>query len=128
MRLLFMQYSGWDPGIENRKKKQKKKKKKKKIEKRKISIFYSKPGGSDSEESAAMQENQVLSLGWEVPLQKEVAIHSSTLALKIPWTEEPVRLQSTGSQRIGHNGVTNTLDGSWIRKQKMKIRLKTKEI
>ena len=127
-----MQNSGWDPGIEKRKKKQKKKKKKKekkkKIEKRKISIFYSKPGGSDREESAAMQENQVLSLGWKVPLEKEVATHSSILAWKIPWTEEPGRPQSTGSQRIGHNGVTNTLDRSWIRKQKMKIRLKMKEI
>ena len=41
-------------------------------------------------------------LGWEDPLEKEVAPHSSTLAWKIPWTEEPHRLQSMGSQRVGH--------------------------
>ena len=45
-----------------------------------------------------MQETQVQSLGWEDPLEKEMAIHSSTTAWKIPWTEEPGRLQSMGSQ------------------------------
>ena len=50
-----------------------------------------------------MQETQVQSLGWEDPLEKEMATHSSTLAWKIPWTEEPSRLQSRGSQRVGHN-------------------------
>ena len=45
-----------------------------------------------------MQETQVRSLGWEDPLEKEMAIHSSTLAWKIPWMEEPGRLQSMGSQ------------------------------
>ena len=45
-----------------------------------------------------MQETQVKFLGWEDPLEKETAIHSSTLAWKIPWTEEPDRLQSMGSQ------------------------------
>ena len=50
-----------------------------------------------------MQETQVQSLGWEDPLEKEMATHSSTLAWKIPWTEEPSRLQSMGSQRVGHN-------------------------
>ena len=44
-----------------------------------------------------MPETQVQSLGWEDPLEKEVAAHSSTLAWKIPWTEEPGRLQSMGS-------------------------------
>ena len=48
-------------------------------------------------------ETQVQSLGWEDPLEKEMAPHSSTLAWKIPWTEEPVRLQSMGSQRVGHD-------------------------
>ena len=48
----------------------------------------------------AMQETQVPSLGWEDPLEKEMAIHSSTLAWKIPWTEEPDRLQSMGSRRV----------------------------
>ena len=50
-----------------------------------------------------MWETRVLSLGWEDPLEKEMAIHSSTLAWKIPWTEEPGRLQSTRSQRVGHD-------------------------
>ena len=47
-----------------------------------------------------MQETQVRSLGWEDTLEKEMAIHSSTLAWKIPRTEEPGRLQSMGSQRV----------------------------
>ena len=51
----------------------------------------------------AMWEIQVQSLGWEDPLEKEMATHSSILARRIPWTEEPARLQSTGSQRVGHN-------------------------
>ena len=50
-----------------------------------------------------MQETQVRSLGWEDPLEKAMATHSSTLAWKIPWTEEPGRLQSVGSQRVGHD-------------------------
>ena len=50
-----------------------------------------------------MQETRVQSLGWEDPLEKEMAIHSSTIAWKIPWTEEPGRLQSVGSQRVGHD-------------------------
>ena len=44
------------------------------------------------------RETQVRSLGWEVPLEKEMATHSSILTWKIPWTEEPGRLQSTGLQ------------------------------
>ena len=48
-------------------------------------------------------ETQVRSLGWEGPLEKEMATHSSTLAWKIPWTEDCGRLQSTGSQRVRHN-------------------------
>ena len=51
----------------------------------------------------AMQETWFQSLGWEDPLEKEKATHSSTLAWKIPWMEEPGRLQSMGSQRAGHN-------------------------
>ena len=50
-----------------------------------------------------MPETQVQSLGQEDPLEKEMAIHSSTIAWKIPWTEELGRLQSMGSQRVGHN-------------------------
>ena len=51
----------------------------------------------------AMRETQVRSLGWEDPLEKEMATHSTTLAWRIPWTEEPGGLQSTGSQRVGHD-------------------------
>ena len=51
---------------------------------------------------SAMQETRVRSLGWEDPLEKEMAAHSSILAWKITWTEEPGRLQSMGSQRVGH--------------------------
>ena len=50
-----------------------------------------------------MQETRVRSLGWEDPLEKEMAIHSSILAWRIPWTEKPSRLQSMGSQRVGHD-------------------------
>ena len=50
-----------------------------------------------------MWETQDQSLGWEDLLEKEMATHSSTLAWKIPWTEKPGRLQSVGSQRVGHN-------------------------
>ena len=48
-------------------------------------------------------ETRVRSLGWEDPLEKAMAPHSSTLAWKIPWTEEPRRLQSMGLQRVGHD-------------------------
>ena len=51
----------------------------------------------------AVRETQVRSLGWEDPLEKEMATHSSILAWKISWTEEPRGLQSMGSQRVGHN-------------------------
>ena len=50
-----------------------------------------------------MQETQVQSLGWEDPLEKEMATHSNTLAWKIPWVEEHGRLQSMGSLRVGHD-------------------------
>ena len=55
------------------------------------------PGGS------AVLEAGVQSLGWEDPLEKEMAPHSSILAWKIPWTEEPGGLQSIGLQRVGHD-------------------------
>ena len=54
-----------------------------------------------------MRETWVQSLGWEDPLEKEMATHSSTLAWKIPWTEEPGRLQSMGSQRVRHDWATS---------------------
>ena len=50
-----------------------------------------------------MRETQVRPLGWEDPLEKEMATHSRTLTWKIPRTEEPGRLQSTGSKRVGHD-------------------------
>ena len=50
-----------------------------------------------------MQETRVRSLGQEELLEKEMATHSSTLAWKIPWTEDPGRLQSMGSQRVRHD-------------------------
>ena len=52
---------------------------------------------------STVRETWVQALGWEDPLEKEMAIHSSTVAQKIPWTEEPGTLQSMGSQRVGHN-------------------------
>ena len=51
----------------------------------------------------AMQETWVQFLSREDPLEKEMAVHSSNLAWKIPWTEEPDRLQSMGSHRVGHD-------------------------
>ena len=55
----------------------------------------------------AMWETQVQSLGQEDPLEKEMATHSSTLAWRIPWTEEPGGLQSVGSQRVRHDRTTS---------------------
>ena len=54
-----------------------------------------------------MRETQVLSLGQEDPLEKETASHSGILVWRIPWTEKPGRLQSTSSQRVGHNWATS---------------------
>jgi len=51
----------------------------------------------------AMRETRVQSLGWEDPLEKKMAIHSSILAWKIQWMEDPGRLQSMGLQRVGHD-------------------------
>ena len=51
----------------------------------------------------AMQDTRVLSLDWEDPLEKEMAIHSSILVWKIPWMEEPSQLQSMGLQRVRHD-------------------------
>ena len=50
-----------------------------------------------------VQETRVPSLGWEDPLEKEMATHSNILPWEISWTEEPGGLQSMGSQRVGHN-------------------------
>ena len=50
-----------------------------------------------------MEETQVWALGWEDPLEKEMATHLNILAWRIPWTNEPGRLQSMGLQRVGHD-------------------------
>ena len=57
----------------------------------------------------AIQETWIGSLGWEDPLEKEMATHSNIPAWRISWTEEPDGLLSMGLQRVGHNWVTNTL-------------------
>ena len=56
---------------------------------------------------STMRETWVRSLGWEDLLEKEMAIHSSALAWRIPWTEEPGGLQSMGSQRVRHDWATS---------------------
>ena len=67
-----------------------------------------------------MQETQVQSQGWGDLLEKEMATHSSTLAWKIPWTEEPGRLQPMGSQRIGHDWATSLQDGNKYNQNQIK--------
>ena len=59
------------------------------------------PGGSDSKESACNAGDLGSILGWEDPLERGMATHSSVLPWEIPWTEEPGELQSLGSQRVG---------------------------
>ena len=61
------------------------------------------PGSSEVKASACNAGDLVQSLGQEDPLEKEMATHSSILACRIPWMEKPGGLQSTGSQRVGHN-------------------------
>ena len=76
---------------------------------------------------STMRETWVRSLGREDPLEKEMAIHSSTIAWKIPWTEEPGRLQSMGSQRVGHDWATSlhfhqiTADGDCSHEMKRRL-------
>ena len=62
------------------------------------------PGGSEVNNSPVVQETQVRSLGWEEPLEEEMATHASILAWRIPWTEKPGVLRFIGSQTAGHNG------------------------
>ena len=74
-----------------------------------LNPFRDFPGGSVVKNpSANAGEMQVQSLRWEDPLEKEMASHSSILVWEIPWTEEPGRLQSVGSQRVEHN-ITHLL-------------------
>ena len=62
---------------------------------------------------STMRETLVRSLGREDPLKKEMAVHSRTTAWKIPWTEEPGRLRSMGSQRVGHDWATSLTSLRW---------------
>ena len=64
------------------------------------------PGGSVGKNPSAKQETRAPSLGQQDPLEKEMTTHSSILAWRILWTEKPGGLQSTGSQRVGHNLTT----------------------
>ena len=68
----------------------------------------------------AKRETRVRSLDWEDPQEKEMAPHSSILAWRIPWTEEPDRLQSVGSQRVRHNWTTNTFT-TWLTGQTIQL-------
>ena len=61
------------------------------------------PGAQMGKNLPAMRKTWVRSLGWEDPLENRTATHSSVLAWRIPWTEEPGGLQSMGWQRVGHN-------------------------
>ena len=74
-------------------------------------LEYSFPNGASGKEPACQctkhNETWVQSLGREDPLEKEMATHSSILAWRIPWTEEPGRLQSMGSRRVGHDWATS---------------------
>ena len=68
-----------------------------------IANVWDVPGGSGVKNCLPMQETRIQSLGWEDPLEKEMAMHSSILAWEIPWTEEPGGLLSTWSQRVRRN-------------------------
>ena len=68
-----------------------------------IPVFLGFPGDSDGKELPAMWDTWVQSLGWEGPLEEGMATHTSILAWRIPWTEEPGGLHSIGSQRVRHD-------------------------
>jgi len=70
------------------------------------------PGGSDEKESACNVEDPVQSLDWRDPLEKGMATQSSILTWRIPWTEEPGRLQSLGSQKVGRQNACRLSLGS----------------
>ena len=71
------------------------------------------PRWLSGKESACQCRRQVLSLGWEDPLEKEKATHSSILSWRIPWTEEPSSLQSIGSHRVRHDLATEHALPQW---------------
>ena len=75
-----------------------------------------------------MQETRVRSLGWEDPLEKEMATHSRILARRVPWTEEPGRLQSIGLQRGRHNCSLSPITGMKEKASKREKERKCKAI
>ena len=83
------------------------------------------PGGSAVKNWPSMQKPWVLSLGWENPLEKGTATQSSILACKIPWTEEPARLQSIELQRVGHDW-SNWAHTHSVKDRRTKIMLRNK--
>ena len=68
-----------------------------------VCIVVGFPGGSDGQESTCNPGDRIQSLGWGDPLEKGMVTHSSILAWRIPWTQEPGRIQSVGSQRVVHD-------------------------
>ena len=81
------------------------------------------PGGSEGKASACNLEDLCSipeeGISWEDPLEKEMATHSSILAWRIPWTEEPGRLQFMGSQRVGHDWATSLSLSPFQRNQRL---------
>ena len=79
-------------------------------------VGFALPGGSVVKKLPADAEDVVWSLGWEDPLEKEMATQANILAWRIPWTEEPGGLQSVGSQRVWQDLVTKQQQrlGLWI--------------
>ena len=73
-------------------------------------ISWGFPGGSEGKESGCNSGDLGSVPGWEDPLEKELATHSSGPAWRLPWTEEPGGLQFMGSHRVGHDWATNTFD------------------
>ena len=79
-----------------------------------IWVLVKLPHRSDSKESVCNAETLVQSLGWEDPLEKEMATHSSTLAWRILWTAEPLGLQSMGSQELDMFNSIQSLSRVWV--------------
>ena len=77
------------------------------VNKNTLSIYWASLVAQRVKRLPAMRETRIWSLGWEDALEKEMAAHSSILAWRIPWMEEPGRLQSMGLQRVGHNRATS---------------------
>ena len=75
------------------------------------------PGGSDGKEATCSVGDLCSIPGWEDPLEEGMATHSSILAWRIPWTEEPGRLQSTGSQTVRHDWATKHSTDYFIHQQ-----------